>query len=293
MNALALPLLLLAAPAPSAPAPQPVTRRHMLGPVELVGVKHPMLGPAGQKRIFFQEGWVTRLSARVVDAEGREADPSYLCHMTFHQPPIDVLEHDRINLDEGMPELSLPEGFGFRVRAGEAYRLEGMLQSDEAATDRRLGVAVDMDFVPASSGRALRELEHLVRSVKTAPDAEDVGIKGRPGVWWVPAGVERRYESRFRVPTSRAHFMMFHLHRYARAIAIERADTGETLFSAPVEWDRRRHLRATPVYRSAEGLALSADVPYRLAVTYENPSAEPVVAMASVHVYYRRDPAAP
>lgn len=286
-------LLCLALPSAAAgPAAGPRTYSHLLGPVELVGIQHPMAGPSGGKTVEFPEdGWLTRLKAVIVDAEGRAADPSYLCHMTFHQPPVEAPRHDRLNLDEGMPDLTLPAGYGFPVRKGQRYHLDGMLQSDAADTDKKLSIRVEMQYVPRGADVPLKDLEHSVFSVQ--PDdgqAQRMKVSKAHGVWWVPAGEKRRYHSVFRSQSARVHFMMFHLHRYAREIAIEDADTGRVLYRADVAWDERNHLKPTPVYLSAEGLELREHTPYRLAVVYDNVSDAPIVAMASVHAYYHRLP---
>jgi hypothetical protein len=85
--------------------------------------------------------------------------------------------------------------------------------------------------------------------------------------------------------------MMFHLHRYAREISVERVDTGEVLYRANVEWNAADQLKPTPIYLSRDGVRLEAETNYRLSAVYDNVSDAPVVAMVTAHIYFHREPA--
>lgn len=267
-------------------------QKHLLGPMHLVGIHSPMTGPHKAKRFTFAEdGWVTGLRARVVDTKGQPADSRYFCHLTFQLPPVDDPNHDRLTIDEGYPDIRLPEGYGFPVKKGEIYRVNGMLQSNEENTDKSLGIEFSVDFVPRSSG-PLKDLEHLSRRVKPTGDEQALYVPTHDGVWWVPPKTMKRYSRGFQAPDSRVHYMMFHVHRFARAVSIVRSDTNEKIYGARVLGDKHDHLLPMPVFSSHEGLPLKAGVPYRLVVIYDNPTDKPIVAMAAVHFYlHRKQPA--
>jgi len=90
---------------------------------------------------------------------------------------------------------------------------------------------------------------------------------------------------------TRVHFMSAHLHPFAESITLVDLTTGQTVHKLEAtQAEGRVGLASVETFSSAEGLPLSADHEYDLVVVYNNTTAIPQDAMASLLMYvYAKD----
>lgn len=92
--------------------------------------------------------------------------------------------------------------------------------------------------------------------------------------------------------TGKLIYANVHLHRYARHVRLE-DDEGTVVYEGDTIEDSQRRLVRVPVYSNAAGLPVKRGGTLLLSVTYDNPLAESIGAMATVHLFMHQDVSTP
>lgn len=300
-------LALLLAPAGAVAA----ERTHVLryGPVELGGFQTRFSEPRVETPR--RSGWITRMSARLVDHRGRRMP---LGHVMLHH--VVFINDGRrgapakpnpcpgrggepfYGTGEERQRLLLPPGYGYRVQRGDRWRMIAMLMSHRLqATRAWLEYRVTME-----TARRLRPVTPLwLRANGCDPDsAYTVDGGGAPGStdarsadWTMPISG--------RIVAAGAH-----LHGSAKALTVSQPRCGDRklivqrprygLPDDPVYRVRPRLHEPGPVatgyFLSAQGIPVVRGEPLRVSGLYDAQVAHPAV-MAITHVYVAPDAGAP
>jgi hypothetical protein len=277
------------------------TLTRTIGPVVLEGPSSPFEGPEASATLRFERpGYVTALSVEVLDDAGRSHDHEGLnCHSLFDSAGLEprdasgagarsgvTAEPDRFGLSDNQTRISFPAGFGVKVGPESPYRLSGQLQNPGGRHDGRYSLKYSFELAPA--GEKLRELTGLLVKIKRGEGADASPHDCGPmSLWMVPPG-RHEYHRAFKMPyDARLHYVSTHVH--ARAVEVSMLDSrGRALLSAPVRHNAAGELDLTPVYSSAEGLALRKGESYTFSLVYDNPGPGPVDAMGNLRLWVSR-----
>lgn len=264
-------------------------RVERLGPLRVRGVQPSMAGPFETRSIEFERTVLLRsLSVRLLDADGKpDPDQSHLCHLSL---TFQHIMPQLVTLDLGTPRMEMPAGYGLRLEAGQRYLLQGMLLSDDPATDRTQTFEVTFDVVDEGSPGAPRPLVYWPMRVRPE-DAGAAPAQTQHHDWLAPPG-RRRFARTIVMPsTMTVRAVTVHVHRYASDLSIAEAATRKVLWAAKVERAANGVLKRTPSWSGAEPLVLRGGREYTLSVGYDNTSREAVPAMGVF--YFFSDPPAP
>ena len=152
---------------------------------------------------FAEPVWIIGYRTEVLDAKSAPPRENYLCHTFFGDQR--VTQHDDREMlalysDAFTPEVRLPDGFGFRLAAGEPLHwmpLFNNRQEQPARIRMRSVISVIRD---KDRSKAMRPLYSTLRSVNT------------PHLFFVKPG-RHEFEKSFEAPfDGRIHFIGTHIH---------------------------------------------------------------------------------
>ena len=166
------------------------------------------------------------------------------------------------------------DGFGIRLLANERLHWMPMFNNrgDEAA---RVEMKVMITVIRAKDlKKPLKPLYASLRSVQT------------PHLFFVPPGRDVR-QITFELPfDGKIHFLGTHLHPHGVSIELSNISRREQVWKGARKSDPAGPME---VYSDSGGYRVRAGETYKITAVYENPSKDPIDAMAGLFMLYSRD----
>ena len=222
-------------------------------------------------------------------------------------------------LSQGNETMRFPAGFGIPVRSDEPLNLTTQVLSNNGVdTAKEMRVRIRLHYVrkgerpmkslfPASAtamvstdgheGHFGMHADHEVGSAtngvaKSGHEYRDALGQRFSGHWVVPPG---RHSVRTVVTEwlnldadTRVHYIGVHVHPFARRITLRDMASGQDVFTSNVTpLDGRIGIAQATDFSSVQGFQLFAGRNYEVVADYENPTAQPVDAMAVLFLYLR------
>ena len=283
------------------------TSLHTYGPVDdLVGTLVKTYGPfdlkahelqqvppniKGYEVTFPEDLWVLGYRVEMVDASGNQLSQELQCH-TFLGTSVPVHDvHEQvvgIFSDGYTSDIQLPPGFGIFFKKGEPILWTPMFNNrnpEGAQVDMKLSLdVIRANHLPPGVTLELKPLTTTFHTIRET-DSSDL--------YFVPPGKDIR-ETTFKLPfVGKIHLIGTHIHPYGRSIELINVTRNRSVWKAVGRRDRSGRLVKMPVYVNSEGYDVGADDQFKLVAVYENPTEQPVDAMAGVFILYSPAETAP
>ncbi len=227
---------------------------------------------------FNEDLWLVGYRAEMTDPSGEPIDREFMCHTFFGSRLPQHAHHDEVRgifSDGYTEEVRLPPGFGILFRAGEKAVWQPMFNNRSPAL-ANASMKLSLDLIPARKlPGGLTALDTTFRSVQM------------PHLYHVAAGKTDIRETIFLLPAvDKIHVMGTHLHPYGVSIELVNVTRNESVWKAVGTRDQDGRLVKMPVYSSSTGYAVKPDDIFKLVAVYENPTEQPVDAMAGIFILY-------
>jgi hypothetical protein len=249
------------------------------GLVELeAGVLAHHLPQAMKDFRFAEPVWVIAYDTAIADAAGRPPQENFLCHTFFGDQR--VTQHEDWEMrglysDAFTPQVRVPEGFG--IPLGPDDRLHWMPMFNNRS-DRPARVAMNVRVTLIREKDLARPLQPLYATLQSVQV---------PHLYFVTPGHDEKQVTIEMPFDGVIHFLGTHVHPYAVSMELFNVSRGERV------WKGTRQANAGPagameVFSSTEGYSVRAGEKYRVTAVYDNPTADPVDAMAGLFMLYSR-----
>ena len=250
------------------------------GPFSLESETLQQMQSAGQLP-FEEDQWLVGYRVEMTDPAGQKLDRELMCHTFFGSriPKHDLHDELRGIFSDGYTEeIRLPPGFGIFFKAGEKAVWLPMFNNRNPEL-ANASMKVTLELVPARKlPGGLKELNTTFQSVQM------------PHLYYVPPKKQDIRETSFLLPfAGRIHAMGTHLHPYGVSIELINITRDESVWKAVGTRGEDGKLVKMPVYSSPEGYPVETDDLFKLVAVYENPTEQPVDAMAGVFILYAPD----
>jgi len=250
------------------------------GLVELEsGVLAHHLAQAMKDFRFAEPVWVIAYRTEVVDAAGRPPQENFLCHTFFgdqrvtQRPDWDMRG---IYSDAFTPEVRVPDGFG--IPLGPDDRLHWMpMFNNRSGQPARVEMKVRVTLIREKDlHEALKPLYASLQSIQV------------PHLYFVPPGRDEKQVT-FEIPfDGKIHFLGTHIHPYGVSIELFNVSRGELVWKGSRKMDPAGRMKAMEVLSSSEGYSVRSGEKYRVTAVYDNPTPDPIDAMAGLFMLYAR-----
>jgi hypothetical protein len=285
--------------------------RSMEGPTSIKSFQ--LDAAAGEERV-----WIKRFKIDVLDGAQREESTEFLCHAWLMadsglREPKTGQRGARggrdpslfLTISQGFEDMHFPPGFAVEFDRRDVSRV-GLLtmavNNNYDDIDRNVRFRATIDYLRDSAARQLG-IQPLTgiqlharqsTSVVMAADHHHSGgashhAASKTDHWLVPPGRQvlrsdvRRGVIGF---DGMIHFIKVHLHPYGESLTLVDKLTGEVVWKGNARnHPERAHLVAVDGYSSTLGIPIHRDRDYELITVYENPTAQPVDAMAVMRIY--------
>jgi hypothetical protein len=230
---------------------------------------------------FFAEPvWIIGYQTEVLDGRNSRPRENYLCHTFFGDQR--VTQHDDREMlalysDAFTPQVRLPDGFGFRMAAGESIHWMPLFNNrqDEPVRIRIKGVISVIREKDLS--KAMRPLYSTLRSVNT------------PHLFFVKPG-RHEFQKSFQAPfDGRIHFMGTHIHPYGVSVELYDVTNARMVWRSTRRLDNAGQMIGMDTFDSGSGYAVKAGDMFRITAVYDNPTSAPIDAMAGLFISYSRN----
>jgi len=229
---------------------------------------------------FAEPVWVTGYQTEVLDAKNAHPSENYLCHTFFGDQR--VTQHDDREMlalysDAFTPEVRLPDGFGFRLAAGESLHWMPLFNNRQEEPVRIRMKAVISVIREKDRTKAMRPLYSTLRSVNT------------PHLFFVEPG-RHEFQKSFQAPfNGRIHFIGTHIHPHGVSIELYDETNARLVWRSKRRVDSSGQMIGMDTFESESGYAVKAGDAFRIRAVYENPTAAPIDAMAGLFISYSRN----
>ena len=250
------------------------------GPFNLEPATLQQMQSVGQ-HLFEEDHWLVGYRVEMTDQAGQKLDRELMCHTFFGSriPKHDLHDELRGIFSDGYTEgIQLPPGFGILFKAGEKAVWLPMFNNRNPEL-ANASMKVTLELVPARKlPGGLKELTMTFQSVQM------------PHLYYVPPKKQDIRETSFLLPfVGKIHAMGTHLHPYGVSLELINITRNESVWKAVGTRDEDGKLVEMPVYSSPEGYPVETDDLFKLVAVYENPTEQPVDAMAGIFILYAPD----
>ena len=229
---------------------------------------------------FDEPVWIVGYRTEVLDARNEHPRENYLCHTFFGDRR--VTQHDdsemlAIYSDAFTPEVRLPEGFGFRLAAGDAFHWMPLFNNRQEQPVRIRMKGVISVIREKDRSKPLRPLYSTLRSVNT------------PHLFFVQPG-RHEFQKSFEAPfDGRIHFIGTHIHPHGVSIELYDITHGRLVWRSTRKLDGAGEMIAMDTFESESGYAVKPGDQFRITAVYDNATAAPIDAMAGLFISYSRN----
>jgi hypothetical protein len=228
---------------------------------------------------FGEPVWVIAYQTEIVDAAGRPPAENFLCHTFFGDQR--VTQHQDWDMrgiysDAFTPQVQVPDGFG--IPMGPDDRLHWMpMFNNRSEHPARVEMKVRVTLIREKD--LVKPLLPLYASLQTIQV---------PHLYFVPPGRDEK-QTTFEAPfDGEIHFLGTHVHPYGVSIELFNESRGESVWKGTRKRDSSGPSGAMEVFSSRKGYAVHAGETYRVTAVYENPTPDPIDAMAGLFLLYSR-----
>jgi hypothetical protein len=250
------------------------------GLVELEsGVLAHHLAQAMKDFRFAEPVWVIAYRTQVFDGAGLAPQENLLCHTFFGDQRV-TQHHDwdmrGIYSDAFTPDVRVPDGFA--IPLGPDDRLHWMpMFNNRSLHPARVEMRVRVTLIREKD--LLKPLKPLYASLQSVQV---------PHLYFVPPGHDEKQVT-FAAPFDGAiHFLGTHIHPYGVSIELYNVSRNERVWKGTRTNDSESATAPMEVYSSLAGYEVHAGEKYRVTAVYENPTADPIDAMAGLFLLYSR-----
>lgn len=252
---------------------------HTYGPFALKpGLLQQM--PEAMQVAFPEDLWLVGYHTQILDKAGAPLSRELQCH-TYLGTSLPA--HHSNEMVEGLfsdgytPGIDLPPGFGIHVKTGDKLLWTPMFNNRNTQTESA-AMRLELKVLRSSElSQPLKPLKTTFRSVN------------EPDLYMVRPGRSTR-SSNFTLPSGHTiHVIGTHIHPYGLSIELVNSRRKETVWKAVGTRGADGKLVSMPIYSDAAGYAIKPGDSFTLTATYENPTLNPVDAMAGVFILYSDD----
>jgi hypothetical protein len=229
---------------------------------------------------FAEPVWIIGYQTHVLDAKNAQPRENYLCH-TFVGDQRVTQHDDREMLalysDAFTPHVRLPDGFGFRLAAGESLHWMPLFNNRQEQPVRIRMNGVISVIREKDRSKAMRPLYSTLRSVNT------------PHLFFVQPG-RHEFQKSFQAPfDGRIHFMGTHIHPHGVSVELYDVTHARLVWRSSRGLDDAGQMIGMDTFGSKAGYAVKAGDMFRITAVYDNPTAAPIDAMAGLFISYSRN----
>lgn len=228
---------------------------------------------------FAEPVWVIGYHTEIVDAAGRPPEENFLCHTFFGDQRVtqhDDWEMRGIYSDAFTPDVQVPDGFG--IPLGPDDRMHWMpMFNNRSGLPARVEMKVRVTLIREKDlVKPLKPVYATLRSIQV------------PHLYFVPPGHDEK-QLTFDVPfDGEIHFLGTHIHPYGVSIELFNVSRGERVWKGSRRTGSAAGMGAMEVFSSLDGYAVHTGEKYRVTAVYENPTPDPIDAMAGLFMLYSR-----
>ena len=221
-----------------------------------------------------------------------------------------------LTISQGLEDLHFPEGYAVEFDSRDVSRLGVMtmaVNNNHDEIDREIQFRATIDYLddPAAQQLGIKPLTgfqlhaNQALSVVSSPGGPGSGHEGHSGHgsggqsaatgqgrtdhWLVPPGrqvLRSDVESGVVRFDGMIHFIKIHLHPYGESVTLIDKTTGEEVWKGLAKnHSERAHLTEIESYSSTTGIPVYRDRNYELVTVYNNPTDEPIDAMAVMRIF--------
>lgn len=228
---------------------------------------------------FGEPVWVIAYQTAVVDKEGRPPKENLLCHTFFGDQR--VTQHRDWDMrgiysDAFTPEVQVPDGYA--IPLGPDDRLHWMpMFNNRSEYPERVEMKVRVTLIRDKDLRKpLNPLYASLQSVQV------------PHLYFVAPGHDEKQVT-FEMPfDGEIHFLGTHIHPYGVSIELFNVSRAERVWKGTRKMGSADTMGPMEVFSSKQGYAVHAGEQYRVTAVYDNPTADPIDAMAGLFLLYSR-----
>lgn len=286
------------------------TLTYTLGPLRISGLMEAMSGPVLQQPMqSLPEAagtiWVKSFKVSVLNGMSQPDDSlEFLCHAWLTSRGASARDERLLTVSQGMDEMKFPPGFATRLPNLADATVMAQALNDNNATARDISYRVTVRYI-ADADAARLKLKHL-RTITAAIDAGDavqtfianttIGGENKKicadkgASFLVPPG-RHVYLTRLNLNHGLSqggsiHAIKLHLHAYGESMRLLDLTDNKTVWEGKAQNAKGKALILhVDDYNSAAGLKLTPGHLYGVEATYDNPTTEPVEAMAVLRLY--------
>jgi hypothetical protein len=237
--------------------------------------------PQAMKDFRFAEPvWVIAYETTISGAAGGPPRDNFLCHTFFGDQRVTQREDwdmRGIYSDAFTPSVEVPEGFG--ILLGPDDRIHWMpMFNNRSAQPARVEMKVRVTVIREKDlKKPLTRLYSTLQSVQV------------PHLYFVPPGRDEKQVG-FSAPfDGEIHFLGTHVHPHGESIELFNETRGERVWKGGRKKSAPAGINdAMEVFSSREGYAVRAGEVYRITAVYNNPTPDPIDAMAGLFILYSR-----
>jgi hypothetical protein len=228
---------------------------------------------------FDERVWMIAYRTEILDAAGRPPEENFLCHTFFGDQR--VTQHRDWDMrgiysDAFTPRVQVPEGFGILLDPDDRLHWMPMFNNRSGQPAR-----VEMKVVVT----LIREKDMVKPLKRLYASLQSIQV---PHLYFVPPGRDEK-QTTFAAPfDGEIHFLGTHIHPYGVSIELFNESRGELVWKGTRKSDSEGPSGAMEVFSSREGYPVQAGEKYRVTAVYDNPTADPIDAMAGLFLLYSR-----
>jgi hypothetical protein len=229
---------------------------------------------------FAEPVWIVGYQTIVLDANNAPSKENYLCHTFFGDQR--VTQHDDREMialysDAFTPEVNIPDGFGFRLAAGESLHWMPLFNNRQEQSARLRMKAVISIIREKDRSKPMRQLYSTLRSVNV------------PHLFFVKPG-RHEFQKTFETPFDGSiHFIGTHIHPYGVSIELYDLTQDRLVWKSTRKLDAAGQMVAMDSFGNAAGYAIKAGNRFRITAVYDNSTSAPIDAMAGLFISYSRN----
>ena len=229
---------------------------------------------------FAEPVWIIGYQTEILDAKNAQPRENYLCH-TFVGDQRVTQHDDREMLalysDAFTPQVRLPDGFGFRLAAGEALHWMPLFNNRQEQPVRIRMKGVISVIREKDRAKSMRPLYSTLRSVNT------------PHLFFVEPG-RHEFQKSFEAPfDGHIHFMGTHMHPYGVSVELYDVTRSRLVWRSTRRLDGAGQMIGMDTFGSESGYPVKSGDMFRISAVYDNPTSAPIDAMAGLFISYSRN----
>jgi hypothetical protein len=250
----------------------------MIGPLDLPasqghGSHSHTKGIPLQVVTFPRGGWIQGFLSDMVDSKGTPLRETFLHHVNVidpdHRELFSAISQRIMAAGPETGKKELPQSMGLPVKEGQRLLVRAVFHNPSAVDYHGLYLRIRFDFTPSRAGEGLAGVFPVYMDVRPPVGRKDFDLA--PGVstqsWEGSPAVSGRLLA-----------AGGHMHQYGKSLALEDVTDEKVLWRVEPRTDAQGNIQSIPIgsFWKKGGVPMRSDHVYRLTVTYDNPTGEPI-----------------